>query len=170
MDYKLPRHQFWLRWSDALKEAGCQTNSFTPAFPIDFLITKYIELIRELGRFPIEGELDIKGRSDKDFPNRMTFSKRLGSKPERAAKILNFCKEHNEIIGEATKNIPDAVREKYKDIPWRDMAGMRDKVSHFYFGINFNKVWLAVKKNFPIPKPRMKQVLADLGGTTPHGG
>ncbi len=75
-----------------------------------------------------------------------------------------------EIIGEATKNIPDAVREKYKDIPWRDMAGMRDKVSHFYFGINFNKVWLAVKKNFPILKPRMKQVLADLGGTTPHGG
>ncbi|MDA8389109.1 MAG: DUF86 domain-containing protein [Nitrospiraceae bacterium] len=71
-----------------------------------------------------------------------------------------------EIIGEATKNIPDAVREKYKDIPWRDMAGMRDKVSHFYFGINFNKVWLAVKKDIPILKPKIKQVLADLGGTS----
>ncbi len=71
-----------------------------------------------------------------------------------------------EIIGEATKNIPDAIREKYKDIPWRDMAGMRDKVSHFYFGTDFNKVWLAVKKNIPILKPRIKQVLADLSG--PH--
>ena len=45
-----------------------------------------------------------------------------------------------EIIGEVTKNIPDAIRGKYKDIPWRDMAGMRDKVSHFYFGTDFNKV------------------------------
>jgi len=69
-----------------------------------------------------------------------------------------------EIIGEATKNIPDAIREKYKDVPWRDMAGMRDKVSHFYFGTDFNKVWLAVKKNFPVLKPRIKQVLADIGG------
>ncbi len=74
-----------------------------------------------------------------------------------------------EIIGEATKNIPVTIREKYKDIPWRDMAGMRDKVSHFYFGTDFNKVWLAVKKNIPILKPRIKEVLADLGGTTGSG-
>ncbi|MDA8088982.1 MAG: DUF86 domain-containing protein [Nitrospiraceae bacterium] len=74
-----------------------------------------------------------------------------------------------EIIGEATKNIPDSIREKYKDIPWRDMAGMRDKVSHFYFGTDFNKVWLAVKKNFPVLKPRIKQVLSDLSGTVEPG-
>ena len=74
-----------------------------------------------------------------------------------------------EIICEATKNIPDSIREKYKDIPWRDMAGMRDKVSHFYFGTDFNKVWLAVKKNFPVLKPRIKQVLSDLSGTVEPG-
>ena len=70
-----------------------------------------------------------------------------------------------EIIGEATKNIPDAIRGKYKEGPWRDRAGMRDKVSHVYFGTDCTKVWLVVKKNFPALKPRIKQVLADLGGT-----
>lgn len=39
-----------------------------------------------------------------------------------------------EIMGEAVKNIPDDVRERYPDIPWKNMAGMRDKISHFYFG------------------------------------
>lgn len=67
-----------------------------------------------------------------------------------------------EIIGEATKNIPDIIREKYKEIPWRDMAGMRDKVSHFYFGIDFEKVWLVVKKDIPRLKPLIEKVLAEL--------
>lgn len=66
-----------------------------------------------------------------------------------------------EIIGEATKNVPDYIREKYKEIPWRDMAGMRDKVSHFYFGIDFEKVWLAVKKDIPRLKPLLSQVLTE---------
>jgi len=39
-----------------------------------------------------------------------------------------------EIIGEATKNIPEFIRGKYPDIPWKEMAGMRDKLIHFYFG------------------------------------
>lgn len=66
-----------------------------------------------------------------------------------------------EIIGEATKNIPDSIREKYKEIPWRDMAGMRDKMSHFYFGIDFEKVWLVIKEEIPRLKPQIKQVLED---------
>jgi len=67
-----------------------------------------------------------------------------------------------EIIGEATKNIPDSIREKYKEIPWRDMAGMRDKMSHFYFGIDLEKVWLAVKEDIPLLKPQIKQVIEAL--------
>lgn len=40
-----------------------------------------------------------------------------------------------EIIGEAAKNIPDQIRNTYPDIPWRQMAGMRDKIAHHYFGV-----------------------------------
>jgi uncharacterized protein with HEPN domain len=41
-----------------------------------------------------------------------------------------------EIMGEAAKHVPQSVREKSPQIPWRDVAGMRDKVIHFYFGVN----------------------------------
>jgi uncharacterized protein with HEPN domain len=67
-----------------------------------------------------------------------------------------------EIIGEATKNVPNSIRKKYNEIPWRDMAGMRDKMTHLYFGIEFEKVWLAVKEEIPRLKPHIKQVLEDL--------
>lgn len=42
-----------------------------------------------------------------------------------------------EIIGEAVKNIPSSVRDKYPDIPWKEIAGFRDKLIHFYFGIKY---------------------------------
>jgi uncharacterized protein with HEPN domain len=69
-----------------------------------------------------------------------------------------------EIIGEAAKNIPDDVRESYPDIPWKKMAGMRDKISHFYFGIDMKKVWLAVKRDIPKIKPQIKKILKDISG------
>lgn len=74
-----------------------------------------------------------------------------------------------EIMGEAVKNIPDDVREKYPDIPWKKMAGMRDKISHFYFGIDMKKVWLAVKRDIPKIKPQIRKVLKDISGETKRG-
>jgi uncharacterized protein with HEPN domain len=50
-----------------------------------------------------------------------------------------------EVIGEASKNIPDDVRSKYPQIPWKEMAGMRDRLIHFYFGIKFDLVWHTIK-------------------------
>jgi uncharacterized protein with HEPN domain len=67
-----------------------------------------------------------------------------------------------EIIGEATKNVPAAVRRRYSEIPWAQMAGMRDKVIHFYFGVNFERVWLVVKNDIPKIEPRLEEVLEDL--------
>ncbi|MEW6675833.1 MAG: DUF86 domain-containing protein [Nitrospirota bacterium] len=66
------------------------------------------------------------------------------------------------IIGEATKNIPKTVREKYKDIPWKYMARIRDKIAHFYFGIDYKIVWDVVKKELPKVKPSIQQILKDL--------
>ena len=50
-----------------------------------------------------------------------------------------------EVIGEAAKNVPDEIRAKYPLVPWKEMAGMRDKVIHFYFGVDREAVWIAVK-------------------------
>lgn len=67
-----------------------------------------------------------------------------------------------EVIGEATKNIPDRIREKYPSIPWRDIAGMRDKIIHGYFTVDFETVWLVVKEEIPQLKPMITRVANDL--------
>ena len=85
----------WLRWGDAIKEAGCHANEYRTGFDEEFLIIKYIALIRELGHFPIEGELRIKNKTDKEFPCHNSFS-RLGSKRERVQKIIEYCQGKSE--------------------------------------------------------------------------
>ncbi len=54
-----------------------------------------------------------------------------------------------EIIGEAAKNIPEQVKKEYPDIPWKDMARIRDKVTHSYFGVDHEIVWKVVKERLP---------------------
>lgn len=64
-----------------------------------------------------------------------------------------------EIIGEATKNIPARLRRKHEGIPWKEMAGMRDKMIHEYFGVDLKVVWETVQKDIPSLKPLMVQVI-----------
>ena len=86
--------RYWLRWGDAVREAGFEPNTLSTAFDVDFLILKYIELIRELKRFPIEGDLAIKRMQDKSFPNRGAFNS-LGFKAQRAMKIAEYVRQHD---------------------------------------------------------------------------
>jgi len=67
-----------------------------------------------------------------------------------------------EVIGEAAKNVTDEIREKYPLVPWKEMAGMRDKVIHFYFGVDREAVWIAVKDRIPAVRPLIEQILKDL--------
>lgn len=80
----------WLRWGDAVSEAGLQRNKLMTAHDAGHLIEKYVELTRELGRFPLEGELKIKRRNDASFPTPGAFS-RLGSKQERIERVVEYC-------------------------------------------------------------------------------
>ena len=64
-------------------------------------------------------------------------------------KTINAVIRSLEVIGEATKNLPMSFRDTYPDIPWKSMAGMRDKLIHEYFGVDKQMVWQAVEKHIP---------------------
>lgn len=64
-----------------------------------------------------------------------------------------------EIIGEATKRIPADFREQYTSIPWKSMAGMRDRLIHDYLGINYTIVWDVVTNKIPELSNQIHEVL-----------
>ncbi|MBE0428020.1 MAG: DUF86 domain-containing protein [Nitrospirae bacterium] len=93
----------------------------------------------------------------KEFVGEMNRKEFLADEKTRSAVAFKI-----ENIGEASKNIPKALKAKYKDLPWSDMARMRDKITHFYFGIDYKIVWTVVKKELPAIEPAITKMLSDL--------
>ena len=67
-----------------------------------------------------------------------------------------------EVIGEATKNLSTALREEHPYIPWKGMAGVRDRLIHYYFGVNLDIVWTIITDELPEVVEQVKRIL--------HGG
>lgn len=63
-----------------------------------------------------------------------------------------------EIIGEATKNLPRDFRKRYADVPWSELAKMRDKLIHGYFGIDLELTWKVVKQDIPELKTQILKI------------
>jgi uncharacterized protein with HEPN domain len=67
-----------------------------------------------------------------------------------------------ELIGEAAKRVPESIKQEYPDIPWKDMAGMRDRLIHFYFGIKYELVWNTIRDIIPQVKALIAKILEEL--------
>ena len=70
-----------------------------------------------------------------------------------------------EIIGEATKNLSEELKKKHPNIPWKEIAGMRNKLIHQYFGVNLDLVWETIKTKLPELKNQISRILKEIEET-----
>ena len=80
-------------------------------------------------------------------------------------KTVSACVRELEVIGEATKQIPDEIASKYLQIPWSLMAKMRDKLIHWYFEIDEEIVWKVITEQFPLLKTQIEVMKKELEAT-----
>ena len=76
-----------------------------------------------------------------------------------------------EVIGEASKNVPESIKRQHQDIPWRDMAALRDKIIHGYFQIDYAIVWNVITDDLPALEPKISALLErsrTASGTSRH--
>jgi uncharacterized protein with HEPN domain len=94
--------------------------------------------------------------SIKEYTHDMGYEKFIQDKKTRDAVVRNL-----EIIGEAAKNIPVDIKEKYPEVNWKEMAGMRDKLIHEYFGVSNVIVWETIKNDIPLFESQIEKIIKD---------
>ena len=72
--------------------------------------------------------------------------------------VIDAVVRNLEIIGEATKNLSGETKSHYPDIPWKEMAGMRDKIIHEYFGVDLDIIWRTIKYRLPQLKKQLTNI------------
>lgn len=91
-------------------------------------------------------EKDTKGMAKEDF---------LENVPIQDPVIRRI-----EVIGEAIRNLPPEIKKEHKNVSWQDIMDMRNKIIHEYFGVDLELVWGVVKKDVPLLKDQVKQILS----------
>jgi uncharacterized protein with HEPN domain len=99
-------------------------------------------------------------RRIKTYTDAMTYDRFLADIKTQDAVVRNL-----EVIGEATKSLSTGLREKYPDVPWKGMAGVRDRLIHDYFGVNLDIVWDIVTVELPALESQIEAILQQ-----EHGG
>ncbi len=102
----------------------------------------YLRHIRDEARYLVD---HVRGTDRADF---------LQDETMRRAFVRSL-----EIIGEATKKVPENIKTKYPEIEWRAMTGMRDKLIHDYFGVDYELVWDVALEKIPAMLARIEEIL-----------
>ncbi len=90
--------RYWTKWGDAVVEAGYAPNKMQEAYSSEDILKTFISFIQELGHYPTVAEIKMKSRTDSDFPSHNTFNK-LGSKSERARRVVEYCEKVSDLQG-----------------------------------------------------------------------
>jgi uncharacterized protein with HEPN domain len=69
------------------------------------------------------------------------------------------------VIGEATKRISPALRDRYPEVAWKQIAGFRDVIVHDYIGLQLEQIWATIEQSLPVLKAQITQILQELKGT-----
>lgn len=101
-------------------------------------------------------DIDVMIKKIEMFTRDYTFNKFKNDEKTVFAVIRCF-----EVLGEAVKNIPEKIKKQYPDIPWKRIAGMRDKLIHEYFGVEYETLWETIRIRIPEIKILYKKVMDD---------